>query len=62
MKDPIIAEIHRVREEIWEECHGSVREMAEKQRQVQKEFADRLIDPEEWNRRRADRGRKAGKA
>jgi hypothetical protein len=32
--DPIIAEIHRIREHIWELCHGSAEEMAERQRQL----------------------------
>ena len=36
--DPIIAEIHRIREEIWNECHGSALEMAERQRRLQEKL------------------------
>ncbi len=50
--DPIVAEIHRIREQLWEQCHGSVEEMAERQRRLQQQNQGRLIDPEEWKRRR----------
>ena len=52
--DPIIAEIHRIRERIWEQCHGSDEEMAERQRQLPQDRR-RLIDVEEWNRQRKQR-------
>lgn len=53
--DPILAEIRRIREELWDRCHGSVQEMAERQRQVQQQHAAQLIDPTEWKQRlRAD--------
>jgi hypothetical protein len=58
-QDPIVAEIHRVRERMWRECHGSAEEMADRQRRVQKECAGRLIDPAEWKRRRRRLARKA---
>jgi hypothetical protein len=32
--DPIIAEIHRIREQIWAECHGNPEELAERLRHV----------------------------
>ncbi len=32
--DPIIAEIHRIREQIWNECHGNPEELAERLRQI----------------------------
>jgi hypothetical protein len=50
--DPIVAEIHRIREQLWELCHGSAEEMAERQRRLQRQNQARLIDPEEWKRRR----------
>jgi HEPN domain-containing protein len=51
-EDPIIAEIHRIREQLWRECHGSAEEMAERQRRLQEQDRTRLIDPEEWQQRR----------
>ncbi len=44
--DPIVREIYEVRERLWEECHGSVRELAELQRRLQAQQPDRLIDPQ----------------
>ena len=55
-QDPIVAEIHRIREQLWKECHGSVEEMAERQRRLQQQNKERLIDPEEWKRRRKTEG------
>jgi hypothetical protein len=52
LKDPIIAEIHRVREQIWKECHENGHEFAMRQREVQRQYADRLIDVAQWKRRR----------
>jgi predicted nuclease of restriction endonuclease-like RecB superfamily len=54
-KDPIIAEIHRIREQLWRECHGSAEEMAERQRRLQEQDKSRLIDPEELKQRRKAR-------
>ena len=51
-QDPIVAEIHRIREQLWRECHGSAEEMGERQRRLQKECGGRLIDPAKWKRRR----------
>jgi hypothetical protein len=59
-KDPIIAEIHRVRERIWKECHENAREFTLRQRKIQREYADRLIDVNEWKRRRKASTPKAG--
>ena len=59
-QDPIVAEIHRVREQLWQECHGSAEEMAERQRRLQEQSKDRLIDPEEWKRRRRAGTQRAG--
>jgi hypothetical protein len=47
-KDPIVAEIHQIREDLWRECHASVEEMAQRQRKIQESVQGRLIDPEEW--------------
>ncbi len=52
MKDPIVAEIHRIREQIWEECHGSAKEMGKMLRLVQEQYKDRLIDQKAWKRQR----------
>lgn len=51
-EDPIVAEIHRIREQLWRDCHGSIEQMAERQRRLQTQNKDRLIDPDEWKRRR----------
>lgn len=50
-QDPIVADIHRIREQLWRECHGSAEEMADRQRRIQEQCRDRLIDPAEWKRR-----------
>ncbi len=52
IQDPIVAEIHRIREQLWLECHGSVEEMAERQRRLQRQNPAHLIDPEQWKQRR----------
>jgi hypothetical protein len=57
-KDPIIAEIHRIRERLWRECHGSVEEMAEKLRRSQEEHPSQLIDPVKSKSRRRSDGKK----
>lgn len=51
MKDPIVEEIHRVREKIWKECHQNDQEFALRQRKLQRQYLDRLIDPDKWKRR-----------
>jgi hypothetical protein len=45
--DPIVAEIHRIRERIWDQCHGSEEEMAQRQKQLPQD-PDRLIDVTKW--------------
>lgn len=52
LSDPIVSEIHHVREKIWGECQGSVEKMAERQKQIQKQNTKRLIQEEEWEARR----------
>ena len=52
-RDPIVAELHRIREQLWEECHGSAEAMADRQQRVQQDCQDRLIDLEAWRRRKA---------
>ena len=58
-QDPIVAEIHRIRERLWRECHGSAEEMGERQRRLQKECRGLLIDPTKWKRRRKREGETA---
>ena len=58
--DPIVAEIHRIREKLWLECHGNAEEMAERQRRLQKQHRDRLVDQAEWQRRRQPERKRAG--
>jgi len=52
-QDPIIEEIHRIREQLWEHCHGSIEEMAERQRRLQEQAREHLADPKHWDQRRA---------
>jgi hypothetical protein len=59
-QDPFIAEIHRIREDLWRACHGKAEEMAERQRRLQEQCKDRLIDPVEWQRRREAEKKQAG--
>jgi len=58
-QDPIVAEIHRIREQLWRKCHGSAEEMGDRQRRLQKECQDRLIDPAKWKRRRQREAKRA---
>jgi hypothetical protein len=58
-KDPIIAEIHRIREQLWEDCHGSAEEMAQRQVQIQEQNKGRVIDPVEWTRKRKAKRKRA---
>lgn len=51
MPNPIVDDLHRIREQLWEQCHGSAEEMAERQRRLQEQLHDRLTDPEDWRRR-----------
>ena len=49
--DPIVAEIHRIREKLWKECHGSAKKMAERQRNLPQPDKSRLVDPRKWKKR-----------
>ena len=51
--DPIIAEIHRIREQLWKQCHGSPEEMAQRQRKLHQPDKSRVVDPAKWKKRRA---------
>jgi hypothetical protein len=51
--DPILAELHRIREQLWQECHGSAQQRAERQRRLQEQQKDRLIDVQAWKRRQS---------
>lgn len=55
--DPIVAEIHRIRDRIWEQCHGSDEEMAERQRQMPQD-PRRMVDMNEWKRQRQQQPKK----
>ena len=49
--DPIVAEIHRIREQLWKQCHGRAEEMAERQRNLPQPDKSRLVDPDKWKKR-----------
>ena len=51
--DPIIAEIHRIREQLWRQCHGSAEEMARRQRKLHQLDKNRMVDPVKWKKQRA---------
>ena len=58
--DPIVAEIHKIREQMWEECHGSTEEFAARQMEFQRKHPEGLIDPVEWKKRRKGKEESAG--
>lgn len=51
--DPIVSEIHKIREDIWRECDRSAQKMGEAQQEHQARYKDRLITVESWKKRRA---------
>lgn len=45
--DPVIAEIRRIRQRIWDECDRDPKKLLAHYIEFQKQFADRLIPPPE---------------
>ncbi len=53
LRDPIVEEVHRIREQMWEDCGGSLDGLIEFLRASEREHPGRLISKEELDRRRA---------
>ena len=51
--DPIVAQIHKIREQLWKKCHGSAQEMAQRQQQLPQPDKSRVVDPAKWKKSRA---------
>ena len=55
-RDPIVEEVHRVRERMWDDCGGSLDRLIEFMRAGEAEHRDRIISSEELGQlRRNDR-------
>lgn len=51
-KDPIVEEVHRIREKLWDECGRDLGKLLEHCRRVAAQVApDRLVGPEDMARR-----------
>jgi len=52
--DPILQEIHEVREKIWRECDGDPKKFSARLRKVQEQYSDRVVDLDAWKRERRE--------
>jgi hypothetical protein len=52
--DPIVEEVHRVRERMWDECGGDLDRLIESLRASEAEHQDRIITPEQLKRIRQE--------
>ncbi len=56
IRDPIVEEIRRIREKMWDECGGDLGRLIESLRASEAQHRDRIISKEDVNRlRRQDR-------
>ncbi len=46
IRDPIVEEIHRIRERMWDECGGNLDQLIETFRTSEAQHRDRIITPE----------------
>jgi hypothetical protein len=56
--DPVVEEVHRIRERMWDECGGDLDRLIESFRATEAEHPERILPPERLERMR----RKAGEA
>ena len=52
-RDPIVEEVHRVREQMWEECGGNMDRLIEFLRAGEAQHRDRIISKEELDQLRS---------
>ena len=52
-RDPILAELHRIRAEMWEECGRDFAKLGELQREALKRWGGKVVTKEELDRERA---------
>lgn len=50
MRDPIVEEIHRIRERMWEEAGGDLDRLIEALRATEAQHRDRIVRPEKLHR------------
>jgi hypothetical protein len=46
MSDPIVDEVHLVREQIWQKCDGRIEQFVARLRALQSKYADRIVTKE----------------
>ncbi len=51
-RDPIVEEVHRVREQMWDECGGDMDRLIECLRAGEAQYRDRVISKEELDQLR----------
>ncbi|MEW6357924.1 MAG: hypothetical protein AB1696_16440 [Planctomycetota bacterium] len=49
-RDPIVEEIHRVRQKIWDECGGDMKKFLERLKARESEDRDRIITLSEFKK------------
>jgi hypothetical protein len=54
IRDPIVEEVHRIRERMWDECGGDLERLIESLRASEAEFRDRIIPPDKLGHARRD--------
>ncbi|RJP33985.1 MAG: hypothetical protein C4547_11410 [Phycisphaerales bacterium] len=52
-RDPLVDDVHRVRQQMWDDCGGSLDGLIEFLRAAEAEHPERVISIEELDRRRA---------
>ncbi len=57
MRDPIVEELHRIRERMWEESGQNLDQLIESLRASEAEHRDRMATPERLRQIRRERGR-----
>ena len=50
-EDPIVAEVHRIRQQMLAECGGSLRKLMDYLQRCEQEHPERLVTLEEFRRR-----------
>jgi hypothetical protein len=60
-RDPIVEEVHRVREQMWDECGQDLDRLIESLRASEAEHRDRIICPEKLRQMRRETDATPGK-
>jgi hypothetical protein len=54
IRDPIVEEVHRIRERMWDECGGDLERLIEALRAGEAELQDRIVPPDKLGHARRD--------